>query len=764
VSPQQDGSAHVKDREIAVEQEAVDAAYARLARMREQAANRVRESYKVAQGGTYSALVDRDVQVMEAAIWERSLENAYNELVFGRLDLKPEVPGQELETYRIGRLGVRTEELEPLVVDWRAPAAAAFYQAAPEDPRGVVRRRVLHCRADKVLDIEDDLLDPDAAPEGLPVVGDGAFIAALARTRTGHMRDIVATIQREQDVVIRSPADVSVVVTGGPGTGKTAVALHRVAWLMFQHRRRFGSRGVLVVGPNRRFTDYIERVLPSLGEGGAALRSLGDVVNGAEATRHEDAARAKLKGSPRMVRILRKAANDAPWGAPKDVRLIYQGTFFTLDAPQLVALRERMLRGGNRRPNAVRADVIRALQDAAWNAYQNAKRAAGDASPYDEYPDLLEDDKRTFLSELRSERPFADFVSAWWPQRSPLEVLRSLGDPAYLADVSRGVLSAGDAALLAESWRTVGEAGAGLSYSDVALLDELDSLLGEGPRTARAAAAANPYVVDGVNLLTGEETDDGSDPESGGFRELSTFGDRAARRGGYVEEPDPEEFGHIVVDEAQDLSPMQWRMLARRGRHATWTVVADAAQSSWEDLDEARRSMDLALGTSRERRQFELTTNYRNPVEIADYAATLLRRFLPDAALPRAVRSTGRPPEFVVSDEADLASAAGAAARRLAGEVEGTVGVIVPMTRLGSFVVTDVPDRVQVLGSLESKGLEFDAVVLVDPDLIASESPMGPRTHYVTATRATQLLVTVSLQGGTAAGGSNVIEVGGNGD
>ncbi|MBW8805155.1 MAG: AAA family ATPase, partial [Catenulisporales bacterium] len=595
MSPQQGGSAHGKEHEIAVEQAAVDAAYARLAQMREQAARRVRDSYQVAQGGTYAALVDRDVQVMEAAIWERSLENAYNELVFGRLDLKPETAGGELETYRIGRLGVRTEDLEPLVVDWRAPAAAAFYQAAPEDPKGVVRRRVLHCRGDRVLDIEDDLLDPDNAPEGLPVVGDGAFIAALSRTRTGRMRDIVATIQREQDLVIRAPADISVVVTGGPGTGKTAVALHRVAWLLFQHRRRFGSRGVLVVGPNRRFTEYIERVLPSLGEGGAALRSLGDVVNGVEASRHEDPARAKLKGSPRMVRVLRKAANDAPWGAPKDVRLVYQGTFFTLEAPQLAGLRERMLRG-SRRPNAVRADVIRALQEAAWNAYQDAKRAAGDASPYDEYPDLFEDDKRTFLADLRSQRQFADFVTAWWPQRTPLEVLRSLGDPAYLAEASQGVLSAADARLLAESWRAVdGVAdGAGLSYSDVALLDELASLLGEGPRSTRAAAAANPYVVDGVNMLTGEEVDDGSDPETGGFRELSTFGERAAQRGAHVEEPDPDEFGHIVVDEAQDLSPMQWRMLARRGRHATWTVVADEAQSSWEDIAEARRSMDLA--------------------------------------------------------------------------------------------------------------------------------------------------------------------------
>ncbi|MBW8802337.1 MAG: ATP-binding domain-containing protein, partial [Catenulisporales bacterium] len=205
--------------------------------------------------------------------------------------------------------------------------------------------------------------------------------------------------------------------------------------------------------------------------------------------------------------------------------------------------------------------------------------------------------------------------------------------------------------------------------------------------------------------------------------------------------------------EAQDLSPMQWRMLARRGRHATWTVVADEAQSSWEDIAEARRSMDLALGTSRRRERFELTTNYRNPVEIADYAATLLHRYLPDAPLPRAVRSTGRPPEFLSSSERELSATAGAVARRLAGEVEGTVGVIVPMTRLGDFTLADVPDvpeRVQVLGALESKGLEFDAVVLVDPDLIAAESPMGPRTHYVTATRATQVLATVSVERGTA--------------
>ena len=750
MSPQQ-VAGHTKETELAVEQAAVDQAYARLAEMQRQAAHRVKESYKVSQGGTYSARIDRDVQVMEAAIWERALERAYNELVFGRLDLVPHVPGEELETYRIGRLGVRSEDLEPLVIDWRAPAAAAFYQAAPEDPKGVVRRRVLHCKGDRVIDIEDDLLDPDAAPEGLPVVGDGAFIAALSRTRDGHMRDIVATIQREQDEVIRSPADISVVVTGGPGTGKTAVALHRVAWLMFQHRRRFGSRGVLVVGPNRRFTEYIERVLPSLGEGGAALRSLGDLVDGADGVRHEDAVLAKLKGSPRMVRVLRKAVNDAPWEAPKEVRLIFQGTFFRLDAATLADIRDRRLRG-NRKPNAVRADVIRTLVETAWGRYQEAKRAVGDASPYVEYPDLLADDRQVFASELRGDRAFGDFVAAWWPFRSPMDVLRSFSDADYVAAVSQGVLSASDAALLAWSWRTLDADG--WSYSDIALLDELDTLLGDAPRTAKARAAANPYIVDGVNTLTGEEVDDGEGGSQQGYRELSTYGERAAARGGYVEEADPDEYAHIVVDEAQDLSPMQWRMLARRGRHATWTVVADAAQSSWENLAEARTSMDLALGTSRERRQFELTTNYRNPIEIAQYAATLLHRYLPDAPLPRAVRSSGRKPEFLSAPAEALPELVCAAAGRLSRDVEGTVGVIVPMTRLveiqtspewrAAFAAVSLPDRVQVLGSLESKGLEFDAVVLVDPELISAESPMGPRTHYVAVTRATQALVSVS--------------------
>ncbi|MGH3242703.1 MAG: HelD family protein, partial [Spirillospora sp.] len=319
----------VKDREIAAEQRYVDLAYARLEQMRADAQDMIREGYRQSLAGTKGSLVDRDAMVHQAALRAQALDVADDGLVFGRLDL---VPGEEGsgEVRYIGRVGVRTSEHDSLVIDWRAPAAEDFYRATPEDPRGVVRRRVLHSRGHTVVDLEDDLLDPDAA-DGMTVVGDGAFLASLARTREGAMRDIVATIQREQDEVIRAPADGTVLVRGAPGTGKTAVALHRVAYLLFRHRRRFGSRGVLVIGPNRRFTAYIERVLPSLGEGSAALRSLGDLVEGVTATVHDPPGLARLKGADEMAAVLRRAVTDHAPGAPDELRAVFKGVVVTLD-------------------------------------------------------------------------------------------------------------------------------------------------------------------------------------------------------------------------------------------------------------------------------------------------------------------------------------------------------------------------------------------------------------------------------------------------
>jgi DNA helicase IV len=720
----------LKEAQLADEQRYVDRVNNRLAEVRAEADELMRHALQHARIGTHAALVDRDVKVAEARRRARLLDAAHDEAVFGRLDLR------DGERRYVARIGVRTPDQEPLAIDWRAPAAAAFYRATPEDPMGVVRRRVLHNRLGRVVDLEDDLLDPEAAPDDMPVIGDGAFIAALSRTRDGRMRDVVATIQRDQDEVVRAAADATVVLRGGPGTGKTVVALHRVAWLLFHHRRRFGSRGVLVIGPNPRFTAYIERVLPSLGEDGVVLRSLGDLFPGVVARRHDEPALAAVKGSDRMVRVLRRAAHAAPAGAPDRLRLVHRGTVIQLGNEDLARVRRNALRGGRRKPNRLRRAVRDALVDAAWRRYVAVTTSAGDPTPD-------ADDRERFVDDVSEDDAMLDFMAAWWPVRGPEQVLAELTDQDRLARFAERGLRATDLTRLAGSWREIPTRG--YSYLDVALLDELADLLGEAPARRSTLHADTPYVVNGEDLLTGEQRDDGD--VTG---EVTTFLDRATARPKQVEETAPE-YGHIVVDEAQDLAPMQWRMLGRRGGHATWTVVADDAQRSWDDARAAEHAMSAALG-SRRRLAFELTVNYRNPTEIAEIAATLLRRRRPDAVPARAVRGSGIPPLALGADARpeELPALARQAVEALLTEVDGTIGVITPMSRplaSTSEPLAGLPDRVQTLGALEAKGLEFDAVVLVAPAEIAAESPSGLRTLYVAVTRATRALVTVGPLG-----------------
>ncbi|WP_083945963.1 HelD family protein [Actinomadura latina] len=820
----------VKDQEIAAEQRYVDIAYARLEEMRADAQAMIREGFRQSLAGTKASLVDRDAMVHQASLRAQALDIADDGLVFGRLDLLPgeQAAGEQAaaEVRYIGRIGVRTSEHDSLVIDWRAPAAEDFYRATPEDPRGVVRRRVLHSRGHTVVDLEDDLLDPDAA-DGMTIVGDGAFLASLARTREGAMRDIVATIQREQDEVIRAPADGTVLVRGAPGTGKTAVALHRVAYLLFRHRRRFGSRGVLVIGPNRRFTAYIERVLPSLGEGSATLRSLGDLVDGVTATVHDPPRLARVKGADAMVHVLRRAVADHAPGAPDELRVVFKGVVVTLDRNRLDRIRNDLHRRSRGSVNAARGRAAEMLLDALWGRFNdvggpeaaeaeesaeaglwNAILAADGLASLDDEPARGRqngDPKRAqFDARVREQRAFTDFLVAWWPIRRPLDVLRSLGAPARLRRAAGRDVDRADIDPLAASWA----GGAPLSYQDVALLDELDALLGSPPRPSRrrkAPSEEDPFVVDGVNILTGEEVvDETWEPE---MQELTTSMERLERSrrvdDGVIEERP--EYAHIVVDEAQDLSPMQWRMLGRRGRQASWTIVEDPAQSAWEDLGAARRAMETALGGERPsrgrrrarkpaprmRHEYELTTNYRNSTEIAAVSARVLARALPEARPARAVRTSGIDPIVRVVPEPDLAAAARQATERLLDQVEGTIGVIVPMasdesrpsptplppppattqTSLfddptsttgttgtttadgGSAAWTaadrerlgeGLPERVQVLDVLEAKGLEFDAAVIVAPETVAAQSPRGMRVLYVAVSRATQRLTVLT--------------------
>ncbi|MGH3417764.1 MAG: HelD family protein, partial [Actinocrinis sp.] len=444
--------------EMDAEQRHVDRVHERLEVMREHARAYEAEGHRRAQFGNEGGLVERDAIVYQAGVWLRRLDAQEEGLVFGRLDF------EDGEARHIGRIGVRDEEYEPLVVDWRAPAAAAFYRATPTDRLDVVRRRTIRCVGAKVLRIDDDLLDPDGAERlDLTVVGDGALMAALTRKRGTAMQDIVATIQKEQDLAVRAPADGATIITGGPGTGKTAVALHRAAYLLFNERKRFESGGVLIVGPSSVFVSYIEQVLPSLGEHTAALRSLGELVDGVRATRRDSADLAALKGSLALLPVLGRAARATPPGTPRQFRATYHGHVMHLNAQQLDNVRRQVL-NRNPHPNAARANAETALVEAAWGQLP---------------PDLRErrrTERSIFDRDLRDRTDFELFVEDWWPYRTAAEVLRGCADVGNLQYYARHRLTDPQVQSLAGSW-----ARDTLSVEDVPLIDELAQLLGTAP-------------------------------------------------------------------------------------------------------------------------------------------------------------------------------------------------------------------------------------------------------------------------------------------
>ncbi|MFF7228743.1 UvrD-helicase domain-containing protein [Streptomyces sioyaensis] len=801
----------VRDREIDAEQTHLDRVYRRLEEKIHEAEFLMDDAAKRGQVGTPGAYAERDAQVFQAGVHLHRLNSEYEDFLFGRIDLLLGKDGKKgpdgaftsvepadgaiennraeiAETLHIGRLGVLDADYSPLVIDWRAPAAAPFYRATPVAPGRVVRRRVIRSKGRKVLGVEDDLMRPEVTAtlggRELPAIGDGALMAALGRARSHTMRDIVASIQAEQDMVIRAPAASVTEVEGGPGTGKTAVALHRAAYLLYQDRRRYAG-GILIVSPTPLLVAYTEGVLPSLGEEGqVAIRALGSLVEGAEATAYDSQAVARIKGSARMQKLLRKAARGAlelaapaaqdgtgpaaeadedgqlsledlfapppdsgaaqetrrarrtrsrsprpAAAAPARLRVVAFGGRIELDADELHAIRQSAL-GGTAPVNLLRPRARRLILDALW-AKSGAARRYTD-------PELAAEAREGFDEDITTEHDFQEFLDAWWPELTPRGVLAAMADERLLGRWARRTLNQREVRQLARSLQRLDARGHGpLSVHDVALLDELQLILGAPMRPAR------PREADPLDHLTGLE-------------ELTTYADRngggRSRRERLEEERT--DYAHVIVDEAQDLTPMQWRMVGRRGRHATWTVVGDPAQSSWSDPDEAAVARDEALGT-RPRRRFTLTVNYRNPAEIADLASRVLALAMPGMQSPKAVRSTGLEPRFALTfdgsgpagDEA-LARATVAEAERLLGEVDGTVGVVVAMNRReqARSWLAPLGDRVVALGSLEAKGLEYDATLVVSPAEIADESPAGLRVLYVALTRATQQLTVLSAE------------------
>ncbi|MCX4847689.1 UvrD-helicase domain-containing protein [Streptomyces sp. NBC_00893] len=771
----------LRDREIGVEQEHLDRVYHRLEEKIHEAEFLMNDAVKRGQVGTPGALAERDAQVFRAGIHLNRLNSEFEDFLFGRIDLllgKDGVRGPDgaytsvepaedavredssaeiAETLHIGRIGVLDSDYAPLVIDWRAPAAAPFYRSTPKEPGRVVRRRVIRSKGRKVLGVEDDLMRPELTAyldgAGLPVIGDGALMAALGQARSHTMRDIVSSIQAEQDLVIRAPAASVTEVSGGPGTGKTAVALHRAAYLLYQDRRRYAG-GILVVSPTPLLVAYTEGVLPSLGEEGQvairAVGSLSDEAAGVEgATTYDDPAVARIKGSSRMLQVLRRASrgaleqpgtsrraaadrdgqlsfgdgdaeSDAAPATPTRLRVVAFGARVELNADELHRIRQSVL-GGTAPVNLLRPRARRLLLDALWN------RSSGRGRYTD--PELAAELRSSFDEDVSTETDFLDFLNAWWPELTPRGVLAAMADEKRLGRWARRVLNQGEVRRFARSLKRLDSAGNGpLSVHDVAILDELHTLLGTPHRPKKKRE------LDPLDQLSGLE-------------ELMPQREETQRERAERLAAERTEYAHVIVDEAQDLTPMQWRMVGRRGRHATWTIVGDPAQSSWSDPDEAARARDEALG-NRPRRRFTLTVNYRNPAEIAELASKVLALAMPGMESPSAVRSTGVKPRFETVRDGDLAASVREEARRLLGEVDGTVGVVVAMNRRAQARawLAELGERVVALGSLEAKGLEYDATVVVSPAEIADESPAGLRVLYVALTRATQQLTVVSGQ------------------
>ncbi|MFJ7331340.1 HelD family protein [Streptomyces cyaneofuscatus] len=763
----------LRDREIGVEQDHLDRVYHRLEEKIDEAEFLMHDAVKRGQVGTPGALAERDAQVFRAGVHLNRLNNEFEDFLFGRIDLllgkdgergpdgaftsvepaddavREDATADIAETLHIGRIGVLDSDYAPLVIDWRAPAAAPFYRSTPKEPGRVVRRRVIRSKGRKVLGVEDDLMRPELTAyldgEKLPVIGDGALMAALGQARSHTMRDIVASIQAEQDLVIRAPAASVTEVTGGPGTGKTAVALHRAAYLLYQDRRRYAG-GILVVSPTPLLVAYTEGVLPSLGEEGQvairAVGSLSDEAAGVEgATTYDEPAIARIKGSSRMLHVLRKAARGAleapkashhdgqlPFGdepaqsaatvTPTRLRVVAFGARVELEADELQRIRHNVL-SGTAPVNLLRPRARKLLLDALWSKSSGRGRYTD--------PQLVAELRSSFDEDVSTETPFLEFLNAWWPELTPRRVLAAMADEKRLARWSRRILNQGEVRRLARSLKRLDADGNGaLSVHDVALLDELQALLGTVVRPKRKREADPLDHLSGLEELMPQREE--------------TQWERAERLAA-----ERTEYAHVIVDEAQDLTPMQWRMVGRRGRHATWTIVGDPAQSSWSDPDEASAARDEALG-SRPRRRFTLTVNYRNPAEIAELAAKVLALAMPGMESPSAVRSTGVVPRFVPVAGGDLAATVREEARRLLAEVDGTVGVVVAMNRRAQARewLAELGERVVALGSLEAKGLEYDATVVVSPAEIADESPAGLRVLYVALTRATQQLTVVS--------------------
>jgi len=730
------GSVGEAETELQLEQQYVDGLYSRLDELRDRAERELIAVRATAPSGTHQNRSERDAF---AALYEQRLSQlraVEDRLVFGRFDM--------LDAGRryVGRIGLSDEDRRQLLVDWRAPAARLFYQATAAAPGDVIRRRHLTTRDRSVTAIEDEVLNLDGIDSGdlSTLSGEGALLAALNAKRTGRMGDIVATIQAEQDDVIRADLPGVLVVQGGPGTGKTAVALHRAAYLLYTHRERLARSGVLLVGPNQTFLRYIEKVLPSLGETGVVMVTPGELFPGVVATSDDAPEVAALKGDVRMAGVI-AAAIEQRQRVPDAPRVMnVEGHELVLRPHVVVAARAHARR--NRRPhNLARVGYVKEILDGLASQYA---RLLG--------VQLSADNRVEMLADLRESADVRREVNLTWMPLTPQGLVESLlADPTRL----RAAAPYLDDAQLALLQR---DRGAPWTVSDIPLLEEAAELLGDddtgGYELKRQAAQQRQSEIEyarGALQISGG---------AGGLVTAETLAGRFADVGPILSAAERAAvdrtwaYGHVVVDEAQELSAMAWRLLMRRCPTKSMTLVGDIAQTgslagahSWAEV--------LDPYVAGRWRLTELTVNYRTPAQVMVVASAMLHAAGVEAQAPRSVREGDVPPSAQAIEPGDDDAVVALVRAELDVLGAGRLAVIVPAAHLArlravltlalpagvvasGFGALDAP--VGVLTVSQVKGLEFDSVVLIEPAAILAASARGANDLYVALTRPTQRL------------------------
>jgi len=757
------------EREIAEEQVFLDRALAALDDMRNEARS-LRDSAAVANMRGAGDLVERDVVMGTALQRLDQLAIGDQPLFFGRIDYFAPDQGSIGDTFHVGRLAVSDSDLNPLVVDWRAPVAEAFYRATGVESLGLALRRHVAIRANEVQSVEDEYFadaagelhipegfERDATAEGLvegglALGGPGALLAALGRVRTGRMGDIVATIQGEQDQIIRHPLPGILMVQGGPGTGKTAVALHRAAYLLFTFRATLERQGVLVVGPNPLFLNYIENVLPSLGESGVKLSTISGLVTNVDVRGVDREDVDQLKGDIRMATLLARALRTRQRPLRDEVHVPVGRAIVVItpkDTQEVVERARRRPGNHNSRRSAVGRELAQKLAQRYHARFQ--REGLDEVSVADELAD-----------QIRMQPEFKQVLQRIWPRLSGQDLLHDLfGAPALLRAAGKDLFSEAELALLARP-RSVSLEDIEWTKADAALIDEARVLLGPRKRPRAVVKPGDNGILNGIDLDAFAP-----DVRAAALREAQRL---APQLNAELDEAEFVTYGHIVVDEIQDLSPMELRVLKRRDLTGSMTIVGDMGQATTASSASSWDNVLAVLEPRRTPTRVDLTVSYRTPEEVLNFAAPTLRAATTDLEPPRPVRRAGSEPTVTQVPADSLFDAIVETVRREADVVApGRLAVIATESRVADLVALlnrhglaaiDPRDSeskglsadLVVLAAEGANGLEFDGVVIVEPaDIVrrgsadpTAETSRGLRTLYVAMTRPTRRLAVVA--------------------